>query len=100
MLLPRRVAALAGDAEHRALGLVAIRRAQVEHGLDPGGVALQAARRDRAIEIRLAFRVGGSRADDPGPQARPPGHRQLVQLVADPVEVALPAPPRADDECD
>ena len=63
--------------------------------LDARRVALEAARRDRAVEVGDPVREAGAvRPAEP----RPVRHRQLVQLVAAaPVDVRLALPPRADD---
>src|SRR5579872_2896288 len=96
-LLPRRVlrsrtvALLAPNPQHQAVLQISVIRRR--RRLERGRVALQTSRINRAIERHLPVHVSGT--VDPLVRISPVRDRQLEQLIVFPVEIRLPAPPRA-----
>src|ERR1700739_2594875 len=95
MAAPRTMTALASDPELQALWYVPVRRHKRFHWYGVGEMALQAAGRNRPVEVGSAVAI--SRAVDPRVQIRPIGNWQLKELVALPVQISLAASAGAND---
>ena len=101
MKTSRTMTSLAGDSKQvmvPAIGIAQIGPHGVFFAIDlkVGGMAFQASRNDRAVEVRLPVRIAG--AVDPTLRLGEIGHRQLKELAASPVEIRLANFPRSDDD--
>ncbi len=100
MKTSRTMTAFAGDSQQ--VMVLAIDIAQIgphrvffADDLKEGGMAFEATRINRAIEVRLPIRIAG--AVDPTLRLSEIGNRQLKEFAASPVEISLAHFPRSDD---
>ncbi len=101
MKISRTMTSFAGDSQQVIVPAVDVaqigpHRVFFADDLKVGGVAFQATRINRAVEIRLPVRIAG--AVDPTFRLSEIGNRQLKEFVASPVEIGLAHFPRTDDD--
>ena len=101
MKTSRTVTSFAGDSQQvlvPAVGIAQIgpHRVFFAQDLEVGGMAFQATRYNRAIEVRLSIRIAG--AVDPALRLGEIGNRQLKESAVSPIEISLANFPRSDDD--
>ena len=101
MKASRAMTSFAGDSQRVIVPAVDIaqigpHRVFFAVNLKEGGMAFQATRINRAVEIRLPIRIAG--AVDPTLRLGEIGNRQLKEFAASPVEIGLAHFPRSDDD--
>src|SRR5580693_2890156 len=94
----RPMASLARDAQNESSFLIVVFGFLRWNRLEVGSVTLQAARKNRPVEVRDALAV--SRAGDPSFQIRPVRHRQLKKLAAFPIQIGLALVSGTGDDID